>query len=201
MKNEFLIVFLAACVSGVVASTDTVTLNEAEQMVNSGRAFIVKLPSNAILTQIKEDEINASKTLELNRLKMLEANVSKPLDCNVTKVVENNISTIIEINATTSPILKEKAKAVVKPKPGISILMPTTLSSLLVKLAALNNESYFCEDDLNIPPSRVQITDIAHLDRYLRQVSSFGVVIVKDSIDPAIPKVIKVTRTQVKEVK
>lgn len=75
---------------------------------------------------------------------------------------------------------------------GIDISMPNTLTTVLKKLSKITRESYYCEDEINIPSSNVKIIGLEHLDQYLRQVSEYGLVISRDSEDPSIPKVIKV---------
>ena len=167
-SSLFLIAFLSV---GVLAGTETMTLNEAEKMVQGGKAILVQLPDNAVLTQIKEQDANATK-------KAMAA-----IDLNASK--------------TSPAIVAEKETKKIepmKPKEGISIAMPTTLSSLLPKLSKITGEFYFCEDNLNVPPSNIKITDLEHLNRYLRQVSDFGLVVTRESNDAALPKVIKVVR-------
>lgn len=178
MKVKGLLVLMALLSVGASANTDTMTLNEAEKMVQGGRAILVQLPDNAVFTKIKEQDANATK-------KVVVIN-----DINVTKV------------APVVVAQKEVKKIEpVKVKEGVSIAMPTTLSSLLPKLSKVTGEFYFCEDNLNIPSSNIKINDLGHLNRYLRQVSDFGLVVTRESNDPSLPKVIKVVRINPESIK
>lgn len=171
MKVKGSLILMALLTVVASANTDTMTLNEAEKMVRGGKAILVQLPDNAVLTQIKEQDANATtKAIVVN-------------DVNVTKIAP--VVVVEKEVKKTEPI---------KVKEGVSIAMPTTLSSLLSKLSKVTGEFYFCDDNLNVPPSNIKITDLGHLNRYLRQVSDFGLVVSRESDDPSLPKVIKVVR-------
>ncbi len=166
MKKQMMSVVALALVFTVVSAAEKVTLNEAERMVDSGQAILVKLPKNVNITQVIA------------------------VDANQTNVAE-----------TTKQIEVAQKVAVKKEIEGVNISMPTTLSSLLNKLSQATGEAYFCDDELNIPAARIKIKSIDHLNKYLKQVTPFAIEVVRDSSDPAIPKVLKVVRTDKGEKK
>lgn len=178
MKYFYATITAVSFAAAALASTETVTLNEAEKLVSDGKAVIIKIPNSAFLAQIKDDDANKTKAVDTNATVEVAA-AQKPKE--------------EPVKAAMKPKMEPKAE---KPRAGVDIAMPITLSSLLNRLAALSGESYYCEDEINIPPAKIKITDIGHLDRYLKQVTPFGLKVTRDSQDPSIPKVLKVIRTE-----
>ena len=178
MKRIYSLIAATLLSGSALASTDSVTLNEAEKMVNSGKAILIKLPDNAVLSKIKTDA-------DINTTSIACA------DVNIT-ATQPSIVAIVTPQPVLVPVVVKKDE---KTKEGVDISMPTTLKSLLAKMTKITGEYYFCEDDINIPPSHVKLTGIVHLDRYLRQVTNYGIVVTKENTDVSLPKVIKVVRT------
>jgi hypothetical protein len=184
MKKQMISLTLLALAFTAVSASDKVTLNEAERMVDSGQAILVKLPKNVNIAQVTAADVNQTNVAETNTTSLIK---SVPEAVKVAETVKQ-----IEVAQ------KAEAKKEIE---GVSIAMPTTLSSLLNKLSQATGEAYFCDDELNIPAARIKIKSIDHLNKYLKQVTTFAIEIVRDSNDPAIPKVLKVVRTDKGEKK
>lgn len=159
-------------------ASNTLSLNEAEKMVENGEAVLVRVDDQQMLNSVVADK---NETVVL-KAKKEEIMVSTP----GTKSV---------VEATPTPTQQTK---LVITKEGVDISMPTTLSTLLLRLSKLTGEVYFCDDDINIPASTVKITGVDHLEKYLAQVSSYRIEVLKDSDDITIPKVLKVHRAEKK---
>lgn len=166
MKLGKPLLILSFCACTILAGSESVTLNEAEDMVKSGRAVLVKLPSD---TKLLIQAAQAEKTEDLNKTAVVPVNIQLSEPIKVTKKKSSN--------------------------EGVSILMPTTLTNVLSRLSKLTGENYYTEDEINVPSSEVKIKDFDHLSRYLKQVSNYSLVIQRESDDPSIPMVIKVIKT------
>jgi hypothetical protein len=158
----------AGCIAG-----DTLTLNEAETLVAKGKAVLVEV-NPSVLEKVMTDQ-NATATPK-----------EEPVP--TVKTVER-----VEALPKVDP-KPEIVKIASVPVEGVDISMPTTLSNFLPKLSKITGETYFCEDDMNIPSSAIKITGIKHLERYLEQVSKYRIEILKDSEDITLPKVLRVYR-------
>ncbi|MCL4432128.1 MAG: hypothetical protein M1300_07400 [Epsilonproteobacteria bacterium] len=178
MKNKMAYIALSALAFTSVYASEKVTLNEAERMVDSGQAILVKLPKNVNIAQVTTDDVNQTKVVDVN------------VTASTTSVPE--IVKVVEIPKTIDIVEKVEFEKEIE---GISIAMPTTLSSLLNKLSQATGETYFCDDEINIPAARIKIKSIDHLNKYLKQVTGFSIEIVRESNDPAIPKVLRVVKT------
>lgn len=184
MKKKMACIALSALAFTSVYASEKVTLNEAERMVDSGQAILVKLPKNVNIAQVTADDVNQTKVV----------------DANMTASIKSAPETVKIVEAT-KPIESAQKVEVKKEIEGVSIAMPTTLSTFLNKLSQATGEAYFCDDEINIPAARIKIKSIDHLNKYLKQVTAFSIEVVRESNDPAIPKVLKVVRTDKGEKK
>jgi len=162
-------------------AANTLSLNEAEKMVESGEAVLVRVDEQQLLKSVVADK---NETVIKEELVVVPPPVAK---------AEVQLPVVVEVplppTHQTKPIIV---------KEGVDITMPTTLSSLLIRLSKLTGEIYFCDDDINIPASAVKITGIEHLEKYLAQVSNYRIEVLKNSDDVTIPKVLKVHRAEKK---
>lgn len=184
MKKKMACIALSALAYTSVYASEKVTLNEAERMVDSGQAILVKLPKNVNIAQVTEEDANQTK--------VVDANVTAPI---------KSVPEAVKVIETLKPIEITQKVEVKKEIEGVSIIMPTTLSSFLNKLSQETGETYFCDDEINIPAARIKIKSIDHLNKYLKQVTQFSIEIVRESNDASIPKVLKVIRAEKGEKK
>lgn len=180
---------IGVLILGMVAmcfASNTLSLNEAEKMVENGEAVLVRVDDQPLLNSVVADK-NETAVLDVKKEELV---VTLP------PVVKAEPQLPITVEPTPPAI--QLAKPIAVAKEGVDITMPTTLSSLLIRLSKLTGEVYFCDDDINIPASTVKITGIAHLEKYLAQVSSYRIEVLKDSGDITIPIVLKVHRAEKK---
>lgn len=190
MKKVYIIAASIVCFASVHGAENSITLYEAEKMVKGGKAILIKLPPEMTIDTIKNSDENIS---ELDNNKISDLNISstpKPIP-----VAANEVKPTLPVaSIITQQIPTASASVVVASEDGISIAMPTTLSTLLEKLSKVTHEVYFCDDEINIPAANIKITSLSHLNKYLAQVSVYHIEIVKESTDSTIPKVLKVLK-------
>lgn len=182
MKKVYIIAASIVCFASVHGAENSITLYEAEKMVKGGKAILIKLPPEMTIDTIKNSDENIS---DLNI-----SSTPKPIF-----VTANEVKPTLPVaSVITQQIPTASTAVVVASEDGISIAMPTTLSTLLEKLSKVTHEVYFCDDEINIPAANIKITSLNHLNKYLAQVSVYHIEIVKESTDLTIPKVLKVLK-------
>lgn len=124
--------------------------------------------NKAVMLEVNKSELNRLRQLKTSRDEQSKKRQASPKDI---------VSAVLAQSLTS----------------GVDISNPMTLSVFLKKMSDITGKKYYCEEEINIPPTPIVIKSLDHLSRYMSQVTKYDLII-KHSPTDDIPSVIYVMR-------